>query len=171
MPATNPDFEHALETYVQQYGQDKLRVSEATELRGSIDPVALIMGRNCIVTYNDSARQLKRSLGAIVLSQDSAYLIGRRQPQDGKLVAWNSEGAVELQEYSSQVDTIPSRVHGILASFEDGKTIYADLGSSAGSILVGQSRNLGGAFVRIYDPGNEGANSIRLQRIFTTVSR
>ena len=54
------------------------------------------------------------------------------------------------------VDTIPSRVHGVFANLADGRTLYADLGSSAGSIIVGQSRELGGAFVRIYRSGFEG---------------
>lgn len=166
--AANADFQEALDTYVQQYGPDKIRISEATDLSGSIDPVIVVLGRNCIVTYNDSTKQLNGELGSVTLSQKDIFLIGRRQPQDSKLVAWNVAGAVDLQEYNSRVDTIPSRVHGVLANLEDGRTVYADLGSSAGTVLVGQSRNLGGAFVRIYDSGSEVSNSIKLQRIFTS---
>jgi hypothetical protein len=95
-------------------------------------------------------------------------VIGRRQPQDAKLVAWNSHGATELEEYNSSVDTIPSRVHGIIASLDDGMTSFADLGSSAGSILAGYSPELGGPFVRMYDSGSKEFPSTNLQRKFLT---
>ncbi len=166
--ASNSDFREAFETYVQQYGREKIRVSEPTDLRDSIDPVALILGRNCIATYSDSAKLLKGSLGSATVSAGEFYILGRREPQDAKLMAWHLAGGVELQEYNSRVDTIPSRVHGMLANLEVGRTIYCDLGSSAGSVLAGQSPNLGGAFVRIYDPGSGSANSIKFQRIFTS---
>jgi hypothetical protein len=165
---SNQDFKEAYETYVQQYGQGKVRFSEPTDLEGSIDPVAVVLGRNCIVTYNDSLKELRGSVGLAHLEPGELYIIGRREPQDSKLVAWNVKGGVELQEYNSRVDTIPSRVHGFIANLENGSTVYGDLGSSAGTELVGQSPLFGGAFVRIYDPGVQKANSIRLQRIFTS---
>jgi hypothetical protein len=131
----------------------------------------MILGRNCVITYRDSLKQLKGDNGSIKLSTGDCYIIGRREPQDSKLVAWSRSDGVDLHDYNSQVDTIPSRVHGMIATFDDGRTMYADLGSSAGTILVGQSRNLGGAFVHIYDPGSEDARSIKLQRIFTSKPR
>ena len=169
--ALNPDFQEALDTYVQQYGTEKIKVSKLTALENSIDPVIMIFGRNCAITYHDSLRQLKGDNGSVKIQPGDCYIIGRREPQDSKLVAWNRSGGVDLQDYNSQVDTIPSRVHGMIATLVDGRTVYADLGSSAGSILVGQSRNLGGAFVRIYDPGSEDRRSIELQRIFASRSQ
>jgi len=164
-----PDFREALDTYILQYGHDKIRVSEPTELRNFVDPVVMIFGRNCVLTYDESSKLLRGSLGTVVVSPGEMYIIGRREPQDSKLVAWNPSGAVELQEYSSQVDTIPSRIHGLLACPEEGRTIYSDLGSSAGTVLVGQSKNLG-EVVRIYDPGADNLGSIKFQRILTANS-
>jgi hypothetical protein len=167
--SSNSDFQEAFETYIQQYGRTKIKLAEPTDLHGSIAPVALILGRNCIVTYNDSTKQLRGDVGSVKVSPKEFYVLGRREPQDAKLVAWNRSCGTELQEYNSLVDTIPSRVHGILANLDDGgRTIYADLGSSAGSILVGESQNLGGAFVRIYDPGTGSSDSIKLRRIITS---
>jgi len=164
----NPDFREAFETYVQQYGHDKIRASEPTELRGSLVPVVFILGRNCVLTFDDSQRQVKGTLGSVTVSPGEMYVIGRREPQDSKLIAWHPTGGVELREYNSSVDTIPSRVHGLFANLDEGRMIYTDLGSSAGTILVGQSKNLGGPFVRIYDPGSEDKSSIKLQRIYTS---
>jgi hypothetical protein len=166
--AINPDFQEAHDTYLQQYGQSKISLSEPVNLTNSIDPVVLILGRNCVITYNDSTKHLKGSQAALRLQPNEIYVVGRREPQDSKLVVWSSKGAIELEEYNSRVDTIPSRVHGVFANLIDGKNLYADLGSSAGSIIVGQSPELGGAFVRIYDPGSEESPTIRFDRIFTS---
>jgi hypothetical protein len=130
--------------------------------------VVLPLGRNCVLTYNDTLEQVKGTLGSVTVSPGEMYVIGRREPQDSKLIAWHPSGGVELQEYNSSVDTIPSRVHGVFANLGEERIIYTDLGSSAGTILVGQSKNLGGAFVRIYDPGSENKSSIKLQRVFTS---
>lgn len=120
---SNQDFKEARETYVQQYGMNKIRYSEPTNLEGSIAPVAVVSGRNCIVTHSDSSRVLKGSLGSISILPDELYVIGRREPQDSKLVAWNTGGGVELQEYNSLADTIPFRVHGIIANLERGEEL------------------------------------------------
>ena len=165
---SNQDFKEAYETYVQQYGQDKVRFSDLTDLGGSIDPVAIILGRNCIVTYSDIIKELRGTIGAVRIAPGEFFIVGRREPQDSKLVVWNMNGGVELQEYNSRVDTIPSRVHGFLANLQDGRTVYGDLGSSAGTVLVGQSPLLGGAFVRIYDPSEHKTSSIKIQRISTS---
>jgi hypothetical protein len=166
---SNPDFREAFDSYLQQYGHDKIRASEPTELLSFIDPVVLILGRNCVLTYDGSTNQLKGTFGSVTASPGEMYVLGRREPQDSKLVAWHSSGAIELQEYSSRVDTIPSRIHGLFAALEKDRTIYTDLGSSAGTIIVGQSKSLG-AVVRIYDPGQEDSGSVRLQRVFTANS-
>jgi hypothetical protein len=167
---TNLDFQEAYYTYVQQYGKSKIILSEPVNLSNSIDPVVLIIGRNCVVTYSDSQKVLQGTQGKVELRPNEINVIGRRQPQDSKLVIWNSAGATELEDYNSRVDTIPSRVHGIIANF-DGKILFADLGSSAGSILVGQSPELGGAFVRIYDPGSKEFPAINLERKYLARGR
>src|ERR1700730_2051470 len=130
----NADFQEAYYIYVQQYGKSKIMFSDPIYLSNSIDPVVLIIGRNCVVGYNDSKKILQGNQGRVELQPNEINIIGRRQPQDSKLVVWNSSGATELEDYNSRVDTIPSRVHGIIANFDDGKTPFADLGSSAGSI-------------------------------------
>jgi hypothetical protein len=162
----NADFQEAYYTYVQQYGKSKIVLSDPINLSNSIDPVVLVIGRNCVVGYNDSQKILQGNQGRMKLQPNVINIIGRRQPQDSKLVVWNSSGATELEDYNSRADTIPSRVHGIIANFDDGKTLFADLGSSAGSILAGQSPDLGGAFVRIYDPGTKEFPAINFERKF-----
>jgi len=164
----NPDFQEAYDTYLQQYGHTKISLSEPVDLTNSIDPAVLILGRNCVITFIDSTKHLKGSQGALSFQPNEIYVVGRREPQDSKLVVWSSRGGIELEEYNSRVDTIPSRVHGVFANLADGKTLYADLGSSAGSIIAGQSPGLGGAFVRIYDPGSKDSPTIRTNRIFTS---
>jgi hypothetical protein len=164
----NPDFQEAYDTYLQQYGPAKITLSEPVDLTDSIDPIVLILGRNCIVTFNDSTKRLKGSQGGLNLQPNEIYVLGRREPQDSKLVVWSSKGGIELEEYNSRVDTIPSRVHGVFANLDDGRTLYADLGSSAGTIVAGQLRELGGAFVRIFDPGSKESPTIRTERIFTS---
>ncbi len=163
----NPDFQEAFDTYVQQYGNGKIALSDPIYLGRSIDPVVLVIGRNCVITYSDSQKMLKGTQGNLVLQPKGLYVVGRRQPQDSKLVVWNTKGGTELEEYNSRVDTIPSRVHGVIGSLEDGNTLYADLGSSAGTILVGQSPALNGAFVRLYDPGSKEFPGINFERKFT----
>ena len=163
----NPDFQDAFDTYVQQYGNNKISLSDPIGLARSIDPVVLVIGRNCVITYNDSQKMLRGSQGSLIIEPNEIYIIGRRQPQDSKLVVWNRKGGTELEEYNSQADTIPSRVHGVIGSLEDGNVLYADLGSSAGTILVGQSPALSGAFVRVYDPGSKEFPGINFERKFT----
>ncbi len=97
--------------------------------------MVLILGRNCVLTYGESANQLKGNLGSVTASPGDMYVLGRREPQDSKLIAWHPSGARELQEYSSRVDTIPSRIHGLFASLEKDQTIYTDLGSLPGLLL------------------------------------
>jgi hypothetical protein len=47
----NPEFLEAHETYVLQYGKSKININSPTNLGSSIDPVVLVLGRNCVVTY------------------------------------------------------------------------------------------------------------------------
>jgi hypothetical protein len=160
-----PEFEFAYETYLQEYGADKLNLnSESTDLSGSVDSLAIFLGRNCTVFYSDSNKTLRGSLGTITFKPGSTYIIGRRQPQDQKLACWGPEGSVDLEEYNSRASIIPSRVHGAFVYTNEG-VCYLDLGSSSGTVVVGDSATLG-PFVKVYDPGST-RHSIRIDRVST----
>ena len=163
--ASNSDFDFALETYVQQYGEDKISLeAKPINLARSIDPVSLIFGRNCTVQYSDSSKALHGNLGRIELKRGQIGFLGRRQPQDQKLVCWTTEGEeIDLTEYNSRASIIPSRVHGALNYEDDDHVFFLDLGSSSGSVIVGESPSLG-PFVRVYDPG-ENFPSINFERV------
>ena len=111
---THSDFEDAYETYVVQYGKDKINVNAPINLSDSIDPVALVLGSNCVIFYDDYSKTLRGDIGKLNLKQDEVYILGRRQPQDSKIVAWGEHRNVELKDYNSRVDTIPSRVHAAI---------------------------------------------------------
>ena len=163
------EFEFAYETYVQEYGADKLNLNlESTDLNGSVDSIAIILGRNCTVFYSDSNKTLRGSLGAINFKPGNTYIIGRRQPQDQKLVCWGPAGSVDLEDYNSRASIIPSRVHGAFVYTNQG-VCYVDLGSSSGTVLVGDSATLG-PFVKVYDPGSTG-QSIRIDRVSTSIAK
>ena len=164
---THSDFEDAYETYVAQYGKDKINVNAPINLSDSIDPVALVLGSNCVIFYDDYSKTLRGDIGKLNLKQDEVYILGRRQPQDSKIVAWGEHRNVELKDYNSRVDTIPSRVHAAMVLLSEKETLFTDLGSSAGTMIVGESLHKG-AFVRVYDPGTEKIPSVKFERVFTT---
>jgi FHA domain len=165
--ATNSDLQEAYETYVAQYGKDKILVSDPFNLAEIIDPAVLILGRNCTIFYGDYSKSLKGRLGSVNLKLGEVYIIGRRQPQDSKLVVWSSQGAVELETYNARVGTILSRIHAAIAFPSEKEVLFTDLGSSAGSVIAGESIKTGG-FVRIYDPSSNKSASIKFERISTT---
>ncbi|MDG6904689.1 MAG: FHA domain-containing protein [Nitrososphaerota archaeon] len=165
--AMNADLEEAYTTYITQYGKDKISVSESLNLAETVDPAALILGRNCTVFYNDYSKKLKGRLGSLALDLGEVYIIGRRQPQDSKLVVWNSRGQTELESYNASVGTILSRIHASIGYIEEKQVLFTDLGSSSGSVIVGESISKGG-FVRIYDPGTAESPSIKCERVSTT---
>jgi len=161
----SPDFEFAYDTYVQEYGEAKLFLgSEPTDLSDTIDKVAITLGRTCTVFYSDSKRSLRGNFGEIKFQPGACYIVGRRQPQDQRLVCWTPEVAVELEEYDSRASIIPSRVHCAFIYSESGVK-FLDLGSSSGTVLVGESSGTG-PFVIAYDPGAVRP-SIRFDRIST----
>ncbi len=163
---SNPNFEHAYDTYTKQYGAEIVVANDPVKLSGTIDPALLIFGRNCAVYYYDSRKELRGSDQGIELVDGTVCIVGRRQPQDSKLVAWvggrNLE--VELGEYNPQVGIIPSRVHGAIVVTNDGDVNYTDLCSSSGTIVVGDLVK-GGPFVRIYDPGTPNMQAVRFERV------
>ena len=168
--ALNPDLEEAYETYVAQYGKEKLTVSEPLNLGDTIDPASLVLGRNCTIFYYDYSKTLKGSLGSLNLELGEIYVIGRRQPQDSKLVVWSKKGGVELETYTARVGTILSRLHAAIAFLGEREILFVDLGSSAGSVVVGDSVKKG-AFVRMYDPGTDKSPLIKFERVQTTATK
>lgn len=163
----NPDLEEAYETYVAQYGKDKISVSDPFNLSDTVDPAVLVLGRNCTIFYSENSNKLKGRLGSLTLKQGEVYIIGRREPQDSKLVVWSSSGQVELETYNASVGTILSRIHAAIVFTEHSQVLFTDLGSSSGSVIVGESKT-GGAFVRVYDPGTGASPSIRFDKVQTT---
>ncbi len=164
--ASNPNFEHAHDTYTQQYGRGVITINEPIKLSGTVDPVVLIVGRNCVVYYYDSKRLLKGSDQGIELGERGTCIIGRRQPQDSKLIAWVVERnlEVELGDYNPRVGIIPSRVHGAIVVMGDGNVYYSDLCSSSGTVVVGDLVR-GGPFVRIYDAGPPSLPAVSFDRV------
>lgn len=160
-----PDFENAYETYTQEYGRGIISVNEPTMLNGATDPVILIIGRNFALRYNDSKRELCGSEGRTTIEPGTTCIIGRRQPQDSKVIAWGGK-EVELGDYNSSSGTIPSRVHGAIVALEDG-VYYSDLCSSSGTIVVGDLQGKG-QFVRVYDPGTQELPLVKVERINTS---
>jgi hypothetical protein len=166
--SANPNFEHAYDTYVQQYGKDAISVNDPVSLDQTIDPVVLVFGQTSFVQYKDSTKEISGSLGSFALRSD-AYIIGRRQPQDSKLVLWNpiDNAEIELEEYNARSSVIPSRIHGAFVAMNDGSVLYTDLSSSSGTVIFGELKE-GGPFVRIYDPGPEDYPRFKVERINTT---
>jgi hypothetical protein len=162
----NPSFEHAHDTYVQQYGKDSIVLNELTSLSATIDPVVLVFGQTSFVQYKDSTKQISGSLGSFEL-RSGTYIIGRRQPQDSKLILWNpvENSEIELGEYDARSSVIPSRIHGAFI-INEGAVLYTDLSSSSGTLIFGELKE-GGPFVRIYDPGSEAYPRFKVERINT----
>jgi hypothetical protein len=166
---SSTSFDIAHETYTQQYGKDSIVVNRPTNIGETIDPVALVLGRNCVIYFHDSKKVLSGSLGSLELKAGVAYIIGRREPQDSRLVVWSPIGGTEtdLSEYNSGASTIPSRIHGAIMVVNEAETYFSDLGSSAGTVIVGESRKEG-AFVKIYDPGSTKSPTIKFERVSTS---
>jgi hypothetical protein len=166
--SSNANFQEAYETYVSQYGKEKLRLSKPLNLAGTVNPVALVVGRNCIIFYNDESRTLKGSRGSVQLVEGDVCIIGRREPQDSTLTAWKSDVLqTELEEYNPRVGTIPSRVHCALAFLGESEMVFSDLGSSSGTVVIAD-RPRSVPVVRVYDPGSETSPAIRFERVFTS---
>lgn len=165
--ARNAIFESAYESYVQEYGLSKISFNEAINIADTIDPVSLILGRNCVLSYLDSTKSLKGNLGSLELKWGDVCIIGRRNPQDSSLVGWTTTGAqMDLQEYNPRASTIPSRVHAAIIMEGEHRVLFSDLNSSSGTVVVGELAP-SGPFVRVYDPGSPSRPTIRFERIMT----
>ncbi|MDH2900332.1 MAG: hypothetical protein PXY39_05125 [archaeon] len=166
--SSNPAFEHAYETYIQQYGRDTVSIIDPINLVDTVDPVILVFGRNTAIRYFDSKKLISGSFGSLNLKQGTEYIIGRRQPQDSKLMIWSPKGdEVELEGYNPEVGIIPSRIHATIVFRDDRHIFFADLVSSSGTVLIGESKRQA-AFVRVYDPGSAEFPRIKLTRVYTS---
>ena len=134
-----PSFDEAFSSYTAQYGEAAAKVYEPFRISETIDPVVIILGRTTPLFYKDSRRLLSGSLSAVSIERGSVYIMGRREPPDSKLVVWSPKEESEVEQYDSRVRIIPSRIHAAIFGLEDGGVLFADLGSSSGSILAGET--------------------------------
>ena len=142
-------FDEAFSSYTAQYGDGSVKVYEPFKISGTIDPVIIILGRTTPMFYRDSKRLLAGSLGSIAVESENVYVLGRREPPDSKLIVWSPREETEIEQYDSRVRIIPSRIHAAIFGLEGGEVLFADLGSSSGSILAGESSKPE-PFIRIY---------------------
>jgi len=134
-----PSFDEAYSSYTAQYGDSSIKVYEPYKISGTIDPVIIIIGRTTMLSYRDSRQTLTGSLASITIEKENVYLLGRRKTPDSKLVVWSSAEESEIEHYDSRVRIIPSRIHAAIFSLGIEEVYFADLGSSSGSILAGES--------------------------------
>jgi hypothetical protein len=134
-----PAFDESFSSYSAQYGEGAVKVYEPFQIDGTIDPVVIILGRTTPLFYKNSRRLLSGSLSSVPIEGDNVYLMGRREPPDSKLIVWSAKGEDEIEQYDTRVRIIPSRIHAAIFSLVDGTVLFADLGSSSGSILAGET--------------------------------
>ena len=134
-----PSFDESFSSYTGQYGEGAVKVYEPFKLSDTIDPVVIVLGRTTSLFYKDSRRLLSGSLNSIPIESGNVYVMGRREPPDSKLIVWSAKEESELEQYDSRIRIIPSRIHAAIFALDDGAVFFADLGSSSGSILAGET--------------------------------
>jgi len=132
-------FDEAFSSYTAQYGDSSIKVYEPFKISGTIDPVIIILGRTTPLFYRHSHRALAGNLTSVEIESGKVYVMGRREPPDSKLIVWSPAAEIEIEQYDSRVRIIPSRIHAAIFGLEDGEVLFADLGSSSGSILAGET--------------------------------
>lgn len=132
-------FDESFSTYSAQYGEGAVKVYEPFKISETIDPVIIILGRTTPLFYKASRRLLSGSLSSVTIEAGSVYVMGRREPSDSKLIVWSAKDETEIEQYDSRVRIIASRIHAAIFGLEDGSVLFADLGSSSGSILAGET--------------------------------
>lgn len=134
-----PSFDESFSSYTGQYGEGAVKVYEPFRLSDTIDPVVIVLGRTTSLFYKDSHRLLSGSLNSVPIESGNVYVMGRREPPDSKLIVWSAKEENEVEQYDSRIRTIPSRIHAAIFALEDDAVLFADLGSSSGSILAGET--------------------------------
>jgi hypothetical protein len=132
-------FDDAYRSYTDQYGERSVKTYPPYKISGTIDPVIIILGRTTPLFYRDSRKVISGSIGSLTIERGNVCILGRREPPDSKLVGWSLAGEIELEQYDSRVRVIPSRIHAAIISNDDNEIYFSDLGSTAGSILAGES--------------------------------
>jgi len=154
-------FDDAYTSYTIEYGENSVRVYEPYKISQTIDPVTIILGRNIPLTYRDSKRVLVGSMNHVSIEPNETYVLGRRTATDSMVLVWSGKSETEITQYDSRVRTIPSRIHA--AIFTDGKNVlYADLGSSSGSILAGETVKPE-PFVTLYATPRVGVHKVTIE--------
>jgi hypothetical protein len=158
-----PSFDSSFSSYTAQYGENAVNVYEPYKISDTIDPVVIILGRTTPLFYRESRRLLSGSLNSLSIESGSAYVIGRREPPDSKLVVWSAKEETEVEQYDSRVHVIPSRIHAAVFGLEDGGVMFADLGSSSGSILAGETSKPE-PFITLYAAPSVGIHRVAIER-------
>ncbi len=142
-------FDEAFSTYVAQYGDSAVKVHDPIRISGTIEPLIIVLGRTTLLLYRDTKRTLSGSLGFVSIERDGVYVLGRREPPDSKLMLWSQKDEVEIESYDNRALIFPSRIHACIFGLENGDVLFADLGSTAGSIVIGE-RSKPEPFIALY---------------------
>lgn len=132
-------FEDAFGSYTAQYGEDSVRVYEPFKISETIDPVTVILGWTTPLFYRDSKRSLTGTLSSLSIKPGETYILGRRDSIDSKVVLWSPSDEIEIEHYSDRARTFPSRIHASIFALDSGEVLFADLGSTSCSLLMGES--------------------------------
>ena len=135
----HPSFDDAFSSYTAQYGEDSVKVYEPFKISETIDPVTVILGRTTPLFYRDSKRSLTGTLSSVTIESGETYILGRRESSDSKLILWSPTEEIEIEHYNDRARIFPSRIHAGIFASESGEVLFADLGSTSGSILTGES--------------------------------
>jgi hypothetical protein len=156
-----PSFDEAYKSYTDQYGVESVKVYEPFKINETIDPVIIIIGRTTPLFYRDSKRMLAGSLGSLTIEKGQTYILGRRKSLDSKLVVWSATEEIEIEHYDSRVRIVPSRVHAAVFALEGDDVLFADLGSSSGSILAGETAKPE-PFITLYSTASAGIRRVTI---------
>lgn len=161
-------FDEAYSSYTAQYGNSSIKVYEPYKISETIDPVIIIIGRTTPLFYRESRQTLTGSLHSLTIEKKNVYLLGRREPPDSKLIVWSSSEENEIEHYDSRVRIIPSRIHAAIFRLDNEDVYFADLGSSSGSILAGESSKPE-PFISLYATPSIDVHKITMDAKYTRV--
>ena len=136
---TYASFEDAFSSYTAQYGENSVKVYEPFKISETIDPVTVILGSTTPLFYRDSKRSLTGTLGSVTIKPEETYILGRRDSIDSKVVLWSPSNEIEIEHYNDRARIFPSRIHASIFALDTGEVLFADLGSTSGSLLTGES--------------------------------
>jgi len=159
-------FDEALTSYKGQYGENAVKAHEPIKISGTIDPVIIILGRTTPLFFRDARRTLSGSLSSVTIDPDSVYILGRHKTLDSKLVVWSAKQEVEVEHYDARIRIVPSRIHAAIFGLQNGDVLFSDLGSSAGSVIVGETQKPE-PFVTLYVTPKANIQTVNLEQKYT----